>query len=366
MHANHTHRAHTMAATAIIVASALAFGANAGATDGFIPRLSNTSTIPANGDLNPYGVAFVPKGFPAGGHVQPGDILVSNFNDSSNTQGNGTTIVSFSRQGPLAPPGSATTFFTSQLPGLTTALGALRGGLVVVGNVPTTNGAFPVLQGALQVIDRWGDWVQTLSDPVFLNSPWDLAIDDHGSSAHIFVSNVATGTVTRLDVTVGSRGLGVSRKTTLATGYGVQPNSAAVILGPTGLAFDSSRDTLYVASTADNAIYAIFNATHATSPVTRGRRVFADSHLRGPLALRFAPNGDLLTANGDAVNSDPLHPSEIVEFTPRGRFVREYDVDASQGGAFGLDARLDGDGQPNYAVVDDVTNNLSVYRLPVR
>ena len=52
-----------------------------------------------------------------------------------------------------------------------------------------------------------------------------------------------------------------------------------------------------------------------------------------------------------------------MEFTPWGHFVREYNVDASQGGAFGLDVALDSDGGLNYAVVDDVTNNLSVYRL---
>src|ERR1700746_3703555 len=51
------------------------------------------STVPANGDGNPYGVAFVPPGFPAGGMINPGDILVSNFNASSGLQGTGTTIV---------------------------------------------------------------------------------------------------------------------------------------------------------------------------------------------------------------------------------------------------------------------------------
>jgi hypothetical protein len=93
--------------------------------------------------------------------------------------------------------------------------------------------------------------------------------------------------------------------------------------------------------------------------------VFAGPQLRGPLALRWAPNGDLLAANGDAVNADPLHPSEIVEFTAWGQFVREYDVDASQGGAFGIDTVLDRDARFNYAVVDDVTNNLLVIGLPV-
>src|ERR1019366_4095230 len=50
-----------------------------------------------------------------------------------------------------------------------------------------------------------------------------------------------------------------------------------------------------------------------------------------------SPNGNLLAANGDAVNADVLHPSEIVEFTKWGQFVREYNVDSSPGGAFGID-----------------------------
>jgi hypothetical protein len=334
------------------------------AADAFIPRLLNTTTSPSNGDVNPYGVAFVPEGFPGGGQIKVGDVLVSNFNDSANIQGTGTTIISFSPDGAVAPPGTANVFFNSSLPGLSTALGVLRGGFVVVGNVPTNGGAFPTLPGALQVIDRNGNWVQTLTDSTFLDGPWDLAVDDHGTSAHIFVSSVENGTVSRLDVTVGSHGLTVTRKVTLASGYTVQPNMAALILGPTGLAFDRRTGTLYVASTADNAIYAVSNAIRATTAVQRGHVIFASSHLRGPLALRFAPNGDLLTANGDAVNADPAHPSEIVEFTPAGHFVREYDVDAGQGGAFGLDAVVDSDGRLNYAAVDDVTNSLSVYRLP--
>ena len=40
-------------------------GVSAFADDGaFIPKLINSSTVPMNGDLNPYGVAFVPQGFP--------------------------------------------------------------------------------------------------------------------------------------------------------------------------------------------------------------------------------------------------------------------------------------------------------------
>ncbi len=330
--------------------------------EAFIPRVINSSTIPSNGDLNPYGVAFVPDHFPGGGTIAAGDVLVSNFNSSANVQGSGTTIVHLRPEGPLAPPGAADVFFTSGLPGLSTALGVLRGGFVIVGNVPTTDGTFATIgQGALQVVDRHGVLVQTWTDPVFLDGPWDLAVDDHGARARIFVSNVLNGTISRLDVAVGTSGLTLLHKTVIAAGYAHVPNAAAVILGPTGLAFDADTDMLYVASTADNTIYAVPDASSRTSAVTLGEVVFADPHLRGPLALRFAPNGDLLTANGDAVNSDLLQPSEIVEFTTAGQFVREYDVDSSQGGAFGLDTLREA--PFNYAVIDDVTNSLSVSRL---
>jgi DNA-binding beta-propeller fold protein YncE len=358
----------------IVIAAGLglwaAIAPAADSDDAFIPQVITSSTIPTNGDVNPYGVAFVPAHFPAGGTIAAGDVLASNFNSTANVpvtgvQGTGTTIVQLTPRGPLALPGTAVTFFTSSLPGLSTALGVLSGGFVIVGNVSTTDGTFGTIgQGALQVIDRHGKLVRTWTDPTYLDGPWDLAVDDHGDHAHIFVSNVLNGTVSRLDVEVGTKGVTLLKTTRIAAGYLHVPNMAAVILGPTGLAFDRGTDMLYVASTADNTIYAVSHATSRTSAVTRGGIAFDDSHLRGPLALRFAPNGNLLTANGDAVNPDPLHPSEIVEFTTGGQFVREYNVDTSQGGAFGIDTVREG--PFNYAVIDDVTNTLSVYRLGER
>src|SRR5262249_23681441 len=60
----------------------------------FLPNMIYSSTVPKNGDVNPYGVAFVPPGFPTNGSkINPGDILVSNFNNSNNQQGTGTTII---------------------------------------------------------------------------------------------------------------------------------------------------------------------------------------------------------------------------------------------------------------------------------
>src|SRR3984885_13116733 len=103
----------------------LAAAQDAAAEEAFIPKLINSSTVPSNGDLNPYGVAFVPEGFPAGGTIARGDVLAANFNSSANIQGTGTTIVQLNPSGSIAPPGSATTFFESALPGLSTALGVL-------------------------------------------------------------------------------------------------------------------------------------------------------------------------------------------------------------------------------------------------
>jgi hypothetical protein len=339
----------------------------------FLPRAEASSTIPANGDLNPYGVAFVADGFPAGGLIAPGDVLVSNFNNINNLQGTGVTIIRLTPNGVIAPgvaPGSAgnaAVFFTSRLTGLSTALGVLRGGFVIVGNVPTTDGtSATIAQGSLQIVDRTGKLVKTLNDSAFLDSPWDLTINDKGGYAQVFVSNVLTGTVSRLDVLVGASTVTVLHKAEIASGYAHQPNAAALVLGPTGLAYDGDADVLYVASTADNAIFAVPFASRAQSPVTKGKQVFADPHLRGPLALAFAPNGDLVTANGDAVNGDPTHPSEIIEFTRSGAFVREFDIDASQGGSFGL-ATVLGENPPfNFAAVDDVPNIVWVARLGAR
>ncbi len=289
----------------------------------FLPRLVVSSTIPASGDLNPYGVAFVPQGFPAGGSI------------------------------------------TSTLAGLDTALGILQGGFILVGNVPTTDGTFGTIsQGSLQIINRHGKLIKVLNDSVFLDTPWDLTINDNGYQAQVFVSNVKSGTVSRLDLAVGSSDVSVLRETRIAMGYTVQPNAAAVILGPTGLAYDRTTDILYVASTADNKIFAVPNAGKAVSPVIRGTPISASRHLRGPLGLVFAPDGNLLTANGDAVNADATHPSEIVEFSKSGEFVREFNVDASQGGAFGIATVLSGNPPFNFAAVDDVPNVISVYSLP--
>jgi len=335
-----------------------------------LPPTKTFSTVPANGDQNPYGVAFVPSDFHSetkGGVLQPGDFLVSNFNNNvppTGTQGTGTTIVR------ITPQGQRSVFFTSKEPGLSTALGVLKDGFVIVGNVPTTDGTFSTIgQGSLQILDSSGKVVKTLTDPNLLDGPWDLTINDLGPIAQVFVSNLstvqgATGTVTRIDLLVlpSLDKVKVLDMTQIASGYTVQANQAAVVLGPTGLAFDPSTDTLYVASTGDNAIYAIPNAALTFSDGGKGKLIFNDAHLRGPLGLVLAPNGDLITSNGDAVNADMTQPSELVEFTPGGNFVGQFSIDPTEGSAFGIALGRSGD-HLILAAVDDSTNNLDLFQV---
>jgi hypothetical protein len=331
----------------------------------FIPSIIVSSTVPANGDLNPYGVAFVPPEFPQGGLLKPGDLLVSNFNNSKNQQGTGTTIIKLTLNGNVAPSGSATVFFQGTAPlGLTTALGVLKGGFVLVGNLPTNAGVLiPRQPGSLLIIDKNAHVVATLSDMVLLDGPWDLTIHDEGDHAQVFVSNVLNGTVTRIDLLLGGAAPVVRSMIQIASGYGFRTDPTALVVGPTGLAYDAKNDVLYVASTDDNTIFKVLQAGSTSQSVFKGRIVFQNNNLRGPLGLVLAPNGDLITSNGDAVNADPSHPSEIVEFTKNGKFVGQFNVDAGQGGAFGIGLDSPGDNKVHFAAVDDNANDISVPTL---
>jgi hypothetical protein len=339
-----------------------------------IPTLSVT-TIPSNGDVNPYGVAFVPPGFAKGGPLRPGDILVSNFNASSNLQGTGTTIVRISQGGTQSP------FFQGANGlGLSTALGVLKRGYVLVGNVPSTSGLGTCTEidgqetgvepGSLLILDRRGHLVTTLSSKRFLNGPWDLTLKDDGARAQVFVSNALSGTVVRLDLMIRDGDDGeadrvvVTKATQIGSGYAHRCDPAAFVVGPTGLALDEENDTLYVASTGDNAIFAIRNASETPNDSGTGKLVISDSiHMHGPLGLARARNGNLITSQGDAVNPDPNQPSEIVEYTSTGHFVAQFPINPSSGSAFGLALASFEDGF-RFAAVDDGLNVLDVWVVP--
>jgi hypothetical protein len=347
--------------------------ARASAADAFVSPFNNVltiaSTVPKNGDVNPYGVAVVPA---STGQLVAGDVLVSNFNGHRNLQGTGTTIVQ------VSPTGGVTQFASldpNKLPGacpgglgLTTALVALHSGWVIVGSLPTKNGSSASMQsGCLIVLDRFGHPVETISGPP-INGPWDMTALDSGSTATLFVSNVLNGTVAaspsvvdggtivRIGLTIPAAGAPtVSTETTIGTGFAERTDPAALVVGPTGLGL-ASDGTLYVADSASNRIAAISNALSATSPAV-GTTVSTGGAINDPLGLAMAPNGDILTTNGGDGN--------LVETTPTGSQVAIKMLDTipappgpnGNGTLFGLAVAPQGDG---VYFVDDGTNTLNL------
>ncbi len=317
------------------------------------------STVPTNGDLNPYGVAFVPSGFPTptGGLLQPGDLLVSNYNNNLNLQGTGSTIVYFRS-------GEQKLFFQNiQTDGLSTGLAVLKAGFVLVASMPTLDGTPATVQpGSLIALNPQGQIVWSLANRSQIFGPWDFTVYDQGAKVTVFVSNVLNGTIERL-VLGTTGGISVISAVEISSSYTHRGDPMALELGPTGLAYDPARDTLYVAEGLENAVYAIPDATAVGHNGGKGYRIYSDNfHLHGALALTVAPNGNLICSNNDVINTNAGQPSELVEFTRGGVFVAEYSVDPNLGGSFGLGFGTV-NGKLTFAAVDDITASLKVWTL---
>jgi len=303
------------------------------------------STKPANGDQNPYGVAVAFQSF---GKLQPGDVLVSNFNNngpSGGTQGQGTTIVRFR--------GSHQSLFAEINPtqvncpggvGLTTALAILNGGYVIVGSLPT-NAAGMVGTGCLIVLDNNGNFVKTFTGHN-LNGPWDMTTLQYDDYALLFVSNVLNGNVANMQPgTVVQEGTVVRIQLNTPTynppelvssvvighNFAEKLDPAALIVGPTGLALVGSD--LIVADTVNSQIILIENAIQRTTP-TYGQVISHGGNLNGPLGLAFAQEFGLVAANGG--------DSNLVLLTTSGRQTQTVNTGVGAGGLFGLAFSLNG------------------------
>jgi hypothetical protein len=374
-------RLHAMVHTIVMLAGLLAilaagaYGQHSSAArrPGTINTIS--STVPSDGDVNPYGVFRIPRSV---GRLVRGNILVSNFNNSSNLQGTGTTLVE------IAPNGAFTLFAqidATTLPGacpggvgLTTALVVLRSGWVVVGSLPTSDGTAAMAQaGCLLVLDSLGNVVETITDPQ-INGPWDMTVFDQTGDkgipgrAALFVTNVLNGTVAaggnivnegtvlRIDLSVplGSMPSAASI-TVIGSGFPERTDPAALVIGPTGLALSKNHKTLYVSDSLNNRIAAITNPLTRTSSNNSGATVSSGGSLNDPLGMALAINGDILTVNGN--------DGFLVETTPSGAqiFTTLLDDTGSPPGAGALFGLTDVPGL-GVVFVDDASNTLNLFR----
>jgi hypothetical protein len=335
-----------------------------------------SSTVPANGDINPYGVFRVSRSV---GRLNRGSILISNFNNSANLQGTGTTLVQ------IAPNGAFSLFAQidpTTLPGscpggvgLTTALVVLRSGWVIVGSLPTTDGTSATAQaGCLIVLDSNGNVVETITDPQ-INGPWDMAVsegsggddDGHDSEATLFVTNVLNGTlagngsivyqgtVVRIKLHVSSMyAPTVGSLKVIGSGFSERTDPAALVIGPTGVALSKNGDTLYVADTLNNRIAAIDDPLTRHSSGGTGTTLTTGGTLNFPLGLTLANNGDVLTVNGG--------DGYLVETNRHGNqiFKTLLDNTGNPPGAGALFGLIDVPGQGIY-FVDDASNTLNLF-----
>jgi DNA-binding beta-propeller fold protein YncE len=341
---------------------------------GIVPGVQNhtitmiASTVPSNGDVNPYGVAVVPA---TTGSLVRGDILVSNFNDAQNLQGTGTTIVQISPSGrmslfaqvdakslPGACPGGV---------GLTTALFVTRTGWVFVGSLPTKDGMSDTAHaGCIVVLNSLGQAVETFWGSL-VNGPWDMTGLDAGTHVGLWFTNVLNGTVAgnghivhggtvvRLDLNIPFESRPrIASATVIGSGFPERTDPAALVIGPTGVALSANGKFLYLADSLNNRIAAIPNPLFRTTSAGVGDTVTTGGALNDPLGMAIAPNGDILTVNGN--------DGYLVWTTPRGTQVRKDLLDSNgnppgAGALFGLAV------VPEHGLyfVDDVTNTLNLF-----
>lgn len=363
-------RVRTLSLTAGLSAALLAVSAVAAQADtGFLEKIRHhsivTSTIAPNGDQNPYAVLVSPID---AGKLHKGDVLVTNFNNSGNLQGLGTTIVDWS---PAAKRLTTFTAIPRHLPscpggvGLTTALAVLKSGWVIVGSLPSQDGTTATKgPGCLLVLDSNGNLASTITGPQ-IDGPWgNMAVIDNGSTATLFVSMTGFGvtapgqepvhkaTVLRIGLSVSPSGPpAVTSQAVIASGFGEQPDKDVFVIGPTGLSLGSDG-TLYVSDAIDNRVAAIPDAATRTTDAGTGRTVTSGGLLKRPLAMIGLPNGHLLVTNalnGQVVEIDPQAGQQL--------YAQWVDPNRAQqppgnGDLFGIALTPEGDGF--YYVEDEV------------
>lgn len=362
----------------LVAALALACAfAKAGPPRGFLEtvhkHITRCSTVSDSGDLNPYAIVVAPV---SAGKIHQGDVLIGNFNNMSNLQGTGTTIMKFD------PSSRKMSVFTRVQPhssiwpggvGLTTAMTMLKSGWIIVGSLPSKDGTTRTISpGCLFVIDANGNPVAAWTGPN-INGPWgNMATIDNGNSAQLFISmagfdlqgpdvkdangypvTIKKAKIVRLDVDIPTGQPPVIKKqTVIGDGFTQRADRDSFLIGPTGLALGSDHTTLYASDALANQIVAIDNAPSRTDSAGTGQSVSKDGLLKHPLSLAFAPNGHLLTCNGSNGQIVELDPA-----TGKQLYAQWVDADQAQnppgnGDLFGFAMTPDGKGF--YYVEDDV------------
>jgi hypothetical protein len=302
-----------------------------------------SSTVPSTGDVNPYGVATIPSSI---GHLTAGYELVTNYNNKSNLNGTGASIMQIN---PATGQKWLFAWLTqSSLPspcpggiGLNSSLVVLKNGWVIVSSLPTSDGTSKTAKsGCLIVINSLGHAKVVLSGG-WLQGGWGMTAVDNGNNVQLFVTSVLNGTAghwnqVRNTATVIRINLSVTRQTfrvrtivIIASGLPTKLSTAGFIQSVTGLVVVGNR--LFIVDTLNSRILFVNWATSRFSSAGTGFTLTRGGLLSSPLII-IAFHGTLLVTNSG--NGNLI----AISLSGRTSLVKALDTTAASGSSPGADA----------------------------
>jgi hypothetical protein len=328
------------------------------------------STVPTNGDGNPYGLAIAPA---TAGLITAGDLVVCNFNNSANTQGAGTTIVGLHAT-PGANPGGKPYGIAQD---------AKLQGCSALAMLPDDSiSASAFTANMIPLVTPSGTPNTPFASDSFAQ-PWsEVYVAAHGGKpAALYVSNF-DGSIDRIEL----NGDAQTSFTQIATGF-CGSGTAGSIYAPAGLTYDPSIDTLYIVDTSSFSVVAFANvsgmgvggvvvngncksvakpptpAPTFSGPSAASARVIAHgAPLFAPLSAALLGDGDLIVMNADVNIPAGQMPNLAIEVSPvlPGGFVGQpLQLDSGNPGAlFGIAATVDGQGHQIVYFNDDNANSV--------
>ena len=294
---------------------------------------SIASTVDAtNGDQNPYGLTIAPKTV---GKEVAGDLIVCNFSDKANVNGNGTTIED------ISPTSGAVTQLiqNSALKGCD-AVAMAPNGNVWAADYSANNNPIISANGTINTTLAQGPW----------SGPWGQAFNTGTApNPSFFVTNATNGTVIRINILAPTPPSTAPTFTfdTILTGLTYNNGAPGNILAPAGLTYEKASDSLYIVDSNANRVIKIagassappntYAATGSTFNTPMVSTVYSGAPLASPISMAELTNGNLVIGNTVA---NSYGNNVLVELNPATQsIVSQINVDSNAAGAlFGIAA----------------------------
>lgn len=321
------------------------------------------STVdPSNGAVNPYGLDVAKT---TAGLITAGDLVVCNFNDNTNTQGTGESIIALHPTPGSNPTAIAENVTDGSGKHVMTGCDALATG--PTGNLWTA--AFSADDNP--IFSPSGTLLKNLSGPPF-DHPFGQIFARVDSTGTVFYESNARGSVGGSIVRITVDSGGTFHSVRIAKGFAINNGAPGGILGPSGLQYDLADDRLYVIDGANNTVVALNSVSTITedgitvnadgtsfsgSFAADGRLVFKGKPLNGPISSALLRDGHLVIGN----TLDPNGKNLMIEIAPDGKLLAKKNVDKGPGGAlFGMVATGTSDADTKIYFNDDNDNTVKV------